>query len=156
MRFLFSGLFLFTSCSMKQFYPTAGAIVGGGVGSIAGPAAGAVGAGGGALLGEVARGNAEIQETKEKLEALTHGDVSALVEAGLSEHKSGFESFTASIKKILVVAAAILMIYLAIPILVAKKCSQTEAIKATRAPFMPSRPSYPRRKDRDYEKPENT
>ena len=51
---------------MKQWYPTMGAVVGGGVGSLAGPTGSALGAGGGALVGEVAKGNAEIEEARQK------------------------------------------------------------------------------------------
>ena len=124
---------LLTSCSFRQFYPTAGALVGGSVGSLAGPVGGGLGAGGGALLGEVARGNEEIQEAKDTIQAISHGDVSALVEAGLSEHKTGFDAFTQSIKKILLGSAIILILYMAIPIFIAKKCSQAEngAVKST-------------------------
>ena len=60
-----------------------GAVVGGGVGSLGGPSGAALGAGGGALLGEVAQGNAEIEEARETISALTHGDVEALVQKGM-------------------------------------------------------------------------
>ena len=70
----------------------------------------------------------------------------ALLSAGLAEHKTGFEAFTSYIKKILIGAAILLGGYLAIPIFVAKRtarqCSQTEAIKhQTRAPFPVKPPS---------------
>ena len=127
-------------CSMKQWYPTLGAIVGGGAGSLGGPAIGAVGAGSGALVGEVLQGNAEVKEAQETIEALTHGDVQALVEKGMAQHASGFDEFTSTIKKILMVAACALGAYLLIPIFIARKtaetCSKTEAEKhLTRAPF---------------------
>ena len=127
-------------CSMKQWYPTMGAIVGGGAGSLGGPAIGAVGAGSGALVGEVLQGNAEVMEAKETIEALTHGDVQALVAQGMAQHASGFDEFTGTVKKILMLAACALAAYLLIPILVARRaaetCSKTEAEKhLTRAPF---------------------
>ena len=53
-----------TSCSMKQWYPTMGAVVGGGAGALGGPGTAAVGAGGGALVGEVLQGNKEVEEAK--------------------------------------------------------------------------------------------
>jgi hypothetical protein len=144
--------FLLSSCSFKQFYPTGGAIIGGGLGSLAGPAGSALGAGGGALVGEIARGNEELEEATETIELLTHGDVSALVEQGMRKHETVYEQFIASIRKILMVAAVILLIYLCIPIIVAKRCSKTEAEKSlTRAPFVGSRGSYPRKKPRDEE-----
>ena len=121
---------------MKNFYPTGGAVLGGGLGSLAGPAGGALGAGGGALLGEVARGNASIEEAQETIEALTHGDVSALVEKGMKEHQSAFEKFISTIKNILLVTGVLLGGYLLIPIFIAKKCSKSEVQKQyTRAPF---------------------
>ena len=46
-----------TGCSMKQWYPTMGAVVGGGAGALGGPGIAAVGAGSGALVGEVLQGN---------------------------------------------------------------------------------------------------
>jgi hypothetical protein len=69
-----------------------------------------------------------------------------LLNAGLAEHKTGFDAFTSYIKKILIGAAVLLGGYLAIPIFVAKRtarqCSQTEAIKhQTRAPFPVKPPS---------------
>ena len=129
-----------TSCSMKQWYPTLGAVVGGGAGALGGPGIAAVGAGSGALVGEVLQGNKEVEEAKETIDALTHGDVSALVQQGMAKHASGFDEFTSYIKKILIVAACILGAYLCIPIFVARKtaetCSKTAAEKhMTRAPF---------------------
>ena len=129
-----------TGCSMKQWYPTMGAVVGGGAGALGGPGIAAVGAGSGALVGEVLKGNKEVAEAKETIDALTHGDVSALVQQGMAKHASGFDEFTSYIKKILIVAACILGCYLCIPIFVARKtaetCSKTAAEKhMTRAPF---------------------
>lgn len=132
---------LLTSCSMRQWYPTMGAVVGGGAGSLAGPAGSAIGAGGGALVGEVIKGNAQIEEAQETIEALTHGDVSKLVENGLSEHQSAFDEFVSTIQRILLVAGVCLLLYLAIPLFVARKCAKQEAAKSlTRAPF-PIKPS---------------
>lgn len=142
---------LFGSCSLKQFYPTGGAIVGGAVGSLAGPVGSGLGAGSGALLGEVARGNEEIQEAKETITALTTGDVDKMMELKLKEHTGLFESFTSGIKRVLSIALVFLLIYLAIPIFVAKKCSKNEAVRLTRAPFHGSRDSYPRRGPRKNE-----
>lgn len=132
---------LLTSCSMKQWYPTMGAVVGGGVGSLAGPTGSALGAGGGALVGEVAKGNAEIQEARETISALTHGDVETLIEKGMEQHASGFESFTTTIKRILIFAFIGLLCYLAIPIFVARRCSKSEVQKGLTNPPFPVRPS---------------
>lgn len=143
MRWLLPVLVLLTSCSMKSWYPTLGAVVGGGAGSLGGPVGGAFGAGSGALVGEVLQGNAEVEEAKETIEALSHGDVQALVqkgmEQGMEQHRSTFEEFASYIKNILIIAACILAAYLSIPIFVARKtaetCSKSEAEKLTRPPF---------------------
>jgi hypothetical protein len=132
---------ILTGCSMKQWYPTVGAVVGGGAGAaLGGPGIAAVGAGSGALVGEVLQGNKEVAEAKETIDALTHGDVSALVQQGMAKHASGFDEFTSYIKKILIIAACILGAYLCIPIFVARKtaetCSKTAAERhMTRPPF---------------------
>jgi len=130
---------------MRSVYPTLGGIAGGGVGSIGGLGTAALGAGAGVLAGEALKNKDALVEAEEKLTALSHGDVSALVAQGMQEHKTGFDAFTSTIKKILTGAAVLLGCYLTIPIFVAKRtarqCSQTEAIKhATRPPF-PVRPS---------------
>jgi hypothetical protein len=143
-------LCILTSCSIRQFYPTGGAIIGGSAGALTGnPVIAGLTAGSGAMLGEMAKGNAELEEAQKTITALTHGDVEALVTQGMSKHQSLFDQFTGTIKKILIIAGVCLAVYLLIPIFVAKKCSKDEAIKMTRAPFTPSRPSYPRRKSRE-------
>jgi hypothetical protein len=134
-------LLLLTGCSMKQWYPTMGAVVGGGVGSLGGPTGSALGAGSGALIGEVAKGNAEIEEARETISALTHGDVETLIEKGMEQHASGFESFTTTIKRILIFAFIGLLCYLAIPIFVARRCSKSEVQKGLTNPPFPVRPS---------------
>ena len=127
---------LLAGCSFRSTYPTLGAIAGGGAGSLGGPGGAALGAGAGALAGEALKNADALVEAEERIEALTHGDVSALVAQGMAEHKSGFEQFTSNIKRWLTWAAVGLGCYLAIPIFVARKCSQTEAIKnQTRPPF---------------------
>ena len=124
------------SCSLRSTYPTLGAIAGGGVGSLGGPGGAALGAGTGALAGEALKNADALVEAEEKIEALSHGDVSALVAQGMAEHQSGFDQFTKTVKRWLTWAAIGLGCYLAIPIFVARKCSKTEAIKnQTRPPF---------------------
>jgi len=134
-----------TSCSMRSTYPLVGGLAGGAAGSLGGPLVGGLSAGAGVLAGEALKNKDALVEAEETIEALSHGDVSALVAQGMQEHKTGFDAFTATIKKILTGAAVLLGCYLLIPIFVAKRtarqCSQTEAIKhATRPPF-PVRPS---------------
>ena len=87
-----------TSCSLRSIYPTLGGIAGGGVGSLGGPGTAALGAGAGVLAGEALKNKDALIEAEETIEALSHGDVSALVAQGMAEHKTGFESFTSYIK----------------------------------------------------------
>jgi hypothetical protein len=139
-------LVCFTGCSLRSVYPTLGGVIGGSAGTLAGgPVVGGLSAGAGVLAGEALKNKDALVEAEETIEALSHGDVSALVAQGMEEHKTGFDAFTSTIKKILTGAAVLLGGYLLIPIFVAKRtarqCSQTEAIKhATRPPF-PVRPS---------------
>ena len=129
-------ILLFFGCSLRSTYPTLGGIAGGGVGSLGGPGSAALGAGAGVLAGEALKNADKLVEAEEKIEALTHGDVSKLVAQGMAEHQSGFDQFTNNIKRWLMWAAIGLGAYLAIPIFVARKCSRTEALKnQTRPPF---------------------
>lgn len=139
-------LICMTSCSLRSTYPLMGGLAGGAAGSIGGPLVSGLSAGAGVLAGEALKNKDALIEAEETIEALSHGDVSALVAQGMEEHKTGFEKFTSTIKSILIGAAVLLGGYLAIPIFIAKRtarqCSQTEAIKhATRAPFPVKPPS---------------
>lgn len=129
-----------SGCSVKQWYPMGGAIAGGAVGAIGGPVSAGAGAGLGYSAGVIAEGNAEgsadASKTAETLEALSEGDVKKLLGLAMEDHKSGFEKFTATIKKILTAAACFLGLYLLVPIFVARRCSKNEAEKnLTRIPF---------------------
>ena len=135
-----------TGCSLRSTYPTIGGVIGGGAGSFGGPGTAALGAGAGVLAGEALKNKDALIEAEETIESLSHGDVNALVSAGLKQHQSGFDAFTSYIKKILIGAAILLGGYLAIPIFVAKRtarnCSKSEAEKhMTRAPFPVKPPS---------------
>ena len=131
-----------TGCSLRSTYPTIGGVIGGGAGSFGGPGTAALGAGAGVLAGEALKNKDALIEAEETLEQLSHGDVNALVSAGLKQHQSGFDAFTSYIKKILIGAAIVLAGYLAIPIFVAKRCAKSEVTKSTtRAPFPVKPPS---------------
>jgi hypothetical protein len=140
---LIVAMFLLTqSCTVSQWYPVAGAVAGGASGSILGPAGGGIGAGVGYAGGKTAQMMSENEDLKETVTALTHGDVSKLVEKGLESQASGFDEFTGGIKKILTVAGSVLLAYLCIPILLARKtatkCAKEEAKKhLTKVPFPP-------------------
>tara|TARA_R110000824_G_C15052482_1_gene661606 strand:- start:91 stop:534 length:444 start_codon:yes stop_codon:yes gene_type:complete len=131
---------ILSSCSASSWYPIVGSVAGGGVGAIAGPLGGAAGAGIGYAGGKTAQLFNENEELEATVTALTTGDVSALVEAGMAQHQTGFEEFTSYVKRILIIAACILGAYLSIPIFVARRtaesCSKTAAEKhLTRIPF---------------------
>jgi len=127
---------LLAGCSLRSTYPLLGGVIGGSAAAIGGPGTAALGAGAGVLAGEALKNADKLVEAEERIEALTHGDVSALVAQGMAEHQSVFDQFTSNIKKWLGWAAVGLGCYLMIPIFVARKCSKTEAIKnQTRPPF---------------------
>ena len=125
---------------MRSTYPTLGAVVGGGVGSLGGPGGAALGAGTGALAGEALKNKDALMEAEQTITQLTHGDVKGLIETQMGEHQGAFDSFVSTIKRILIIAACILGCYLSIPIFVARRtaesCSKTAAEKhLTRVPF---------------------
>ena len=139
-------MLMLCSCSMRSAYPLMGGLAGGAAGSLGGPVIGGLSAGAGVLAGEALKNKDALIEAEEKIVALSHGDVSALVAQGMESHKSGFDAFTSYIKNILIGAAVLLGGYLAIPIFIAKRtaqnCSKTEAEKhMTRAPFPVKPPS---------------
>ena len=131
------------SCTVSQWYPVAGAVAGGASGSILGPAGGGIGAGIGYAGGKTAQMMTENEDLKETVDALTHGDVNKLVEKGLQSQTTGFNEFTGSVKKILTVAGSVLLAYLCIPILLAKRtatrCAKEEARKNMTIPPFPPR-----------------
>jgi len=55
-------------------------MVGGSAGSLGGPVTAGLGAGAGWATGEIAKGDEELTEAKETIEALSHGDVEKLLE----------------------------------------------------------------------------
>jgi hypothetical protein len=139
-------MLMLCSCSMRSAYPLMGGLAGGAAGSLGGPVIGGLSAGAGVLAGEALKNKDALIEAEEKIVALSHGDVSALVAQGMETHKTGFDAFTSYIKKILIGAAVLLGGYLAIPIFIAKRtaqnCSKIEAVKnQTRAPFPVKPPS---------------
>ena len=83
--------FFIAGCSLRSTYPTLGGIIGGSAGSLGGPGSAALGAGAGVLAGEALKNADKLVEAEEKIEALTHGDVSALVASlGLTGFALGF------------------------------------------------------------------
>ena len=93
--------FLFLTGCWKTVAPTGLAVVGGGIGSIAGPVGGAIGAGGGAALGQIIKSEGEVDEVKEQVKALTSGDVGKLIELQASKQSSTFDKVVAGIYRVL-------------------------------------------------------
>ena len=74
-------------CSFRALYPTAGAVIGGGAGSIAGPVGGAIGAGAGAATGQLLAGDEELQDAKDTITAISRGDVEGMFAAASGKQK---------------------------------------------------------------------
>ena len=114
-------------------------------GAIAGPGGAAIGAGVGYASGEIYHLSSENEDLEE---TLTQAGVEALLDSKMEGHESTFESFTSTVKRILIGAACILGAYLLIPIFIARKtaetCSKSEAMKhMTRPPFPVPPPNKP-------------
>lgn len=149
-----SSLVLLSSCKMSSFYAPAGATGGAVVGSLGGPAM----AGGGAILGYgIGKGAQLIDENKElqeTVELLSTGDVETIaknaLEKGMESQEGKFQEFIGKVEKWLIVAAVALVLYLFIPILVARKtatsCSKSnrehlEKLNSETRPPFPIKPS---------------
>ena len=133
-HFLFVAILTLTGCSMTKLITPAASVSGAALGgAIAGPGGAAIGSGVGYATGEIYHLSSENENLEE---TLTQAGVEALLDSKLDGHQSTFDSFTSTIKRILIGAAIVLGCYLAIPIFVARKCSKTEAQKhMTRPPF---------------------
>jgi hypothetical protein len=115
---------MLTGCSRSSFYAPLGATVGGAVGSVGGPVAG----GGGALLGwSVGKGAALVEENKNlvsTVDALSRGDVSAIVSAQMKGQQSSFENAMDTIWLALKVAAFVVLGFLLIPLFITRSNSK--------------------------------
>tara|TARA_R110002051_G_scaffold108433_1_gene181161 strand:+ start:100 stop:528 length:429 start_codon:yes stop_codon:yes gene_type:complete len=111
-----------TSCTLKQWYPAIGATTAGAAGAAlgGGPLIVGLAAGGGALAGEVSRGNEAVAEAHETIRALSSGDVEALVSRGLASQKGIIEKATDTIWTILKVAALCILGVLSIPLFITR------------------------------------
>ena len=124
----------FTGCSMKSIYPALGGLSGGAAGAALGGIPGAaIGGAAGTLGGQFAAGQEDLKEGEEKVRLLTEGDVAGLIDNQLQDHKTGFDSFVATVKRILTIAGCFLAVYLCIPFFWTQYCMKKERL--TRAPF---------------------
>lgn len=120
MREFFPVLTLFFgSCSMTSFLPVGGAIIGGGAGSLVGPGGAAIGAGAGAATGQILAGDKKLKEAKETIEALTTGDVDALVKKRMEEARDGgfFDSILDEFYGLMKLVCLGLILWNAVPLL---------------------------------------
>lgn len=138
---LLISLLLATGCAEKLI--TLGSTgAGAGLGSAVG------GPGGGAIGGMLGYAGSELtlasKSSKDITAHITDEVVQQIVDGKLEEHKSGFAEFKDTIQKLLMAVGVMLLLYLGIPIFVAKysaeKCTKT----LTRVPFQ------------TYEKPQTT
>ena len=117
-------LTMLTGCSRTGFYAPLGATVGGAVGSVGGP----VVSGGGALLGwSVGKGAALVETNKDlvsTVDALSRGDVSAIVSAQMKGQQSSFENAMDTIWLALKVAAFVVLGFLTIPLFITRSNSK--------------------------------
>ena len=135
MRELFIGLFFLTlsGCSFKKFYPLAGSVLGGSAGSLGGPITGGLGAGAGWTVGELAKDDEALQETKteladakETIEALTTGDVEALLQLEREKQKGFLANLEDSIYSLLKIAVIVIGFLVLTPIIYTRlKCRKT-------------------------------
>lgn len=113
-------LAMLTGCSRTGFYAPLGATVGGAVGAVGGPVA----SGGGALIGwSVGKGAALVETNKDlvsTVDALSRGDVSAIVSAQMKGQQSTIEKATDTIWTALKVAAFVVLGFLTIPLFITR------------------------------------
>jgi hypothetical protein len=119
----------------QHWKPLAGATVGGGIGSIGGPAGAAVGGGFGYTLGELSRTDdphlEQLEEAKETIKALSEGDVDKLVEIKLNEAKNNgfFDGIVDGIYSVLKICAIGLAAWLAFQFWLSHKFAKKEINK---------------------------
>jgi len=125
MKALLVMLLLFMTGCLKTMAPTGLAVVGGGLGSIGGPWGSALGAGGGAALGQVIKGEAEVIKAQEKaqevIKALSEGDVEKMIELRAGEQEGIFDKVVDGIYRLLYLGGLCMALWFVLPWVWAKK-----------------------------------
>ena len=103
-----------------SFYPIGGAILGGGAGSLAGPAGAAVGAGAGAAAGQILAQDREATDLKEQLKAITQGDVQKLIALQAGKSKGAFDKVIDGIYQVLWLLGIAAAMWFVLPIVWAR------------------------------------
>lgn len=122
-----------SGCSLKKFYPLGGAVIGGSTGSLGGPVTAGLGAGAGWTVGELAKDDETIQDTKtelaeakETIEALTTGDVEALLKKESEKQKGFIANLEESIYSVLRIVGVVVGLLVLTPIIYTRlKCRKT-------------------------------
>jgi len=131
-------LALLAGCSKSKMSTFTGSTIGatGGavVGGPGGAAAGSMVCYGACVVYDWAT-TEENQQTVKDLNNLSKGDIAAIVADHMTEQNNGLGKFLTDLKKILMLAAAGLAVYLSIPFFYARQCSKTVEKKLTRPPF---------------------
>lgn len=114
-----------TSCSMRMFYPTLGAVAGGTGGAIMGGIPGAaIGSGAGAAVGQIAKGEGDVQaakeETQEVIKAVSEGDVKRLLEIQAKQEKGAFDNVIDGIYTTLWILGIAAAVWFVLPVVWAK------------------------------------
>ena len=119
-------LLMLSGCTLKQWYPAIGATTAGAAGAAlgGGPLVVGLAAGGGALAGEVSRGNEAVKDAEATIRAISQGDVEALVSQGLASQKSTIEKAMDTVWTALKVAALCILGVLAIPLFITRSNSK--------------------------------
>jgi hypothetical protein len=97
---------------MKSFYPIIGGTVGATGGAVVGgPGGAALGAFGGTAVGEIAKGDPDVTDVVDTVDALSKGDVETLLDIHASEQKSLFDQWVEGIYDILKISAFGMALY---------------------------------------------
>jgi hypothetical protein len=110
-------LFLTSGCSFRAAYPAIGGGLGGGVGSLAGPGGAIAGGIAGAGIGTAMMETGAHAAIEAKVDALTSGDVAALIKQQAAEEKSGFDGIIDGIYRVLWLLGIGAALWVFIPIL---------------------------------------
>lgn len=121
---IISALFCLTSCNWRATYPAIGAGTGAGVGSLGGPGGavlgGVVGSSVGTAMmeqGEHGEMEEKICEVKDRVEALSKGDVEALIKLNSEAERTGFEKIIDGIYQLMILAAIGAALWVVLPFL---------------------------------------
>lgn len=109
-------IFLTSGCSFRAAYPSIGSGIGAGVGSLGGVGGAIGGSMVGSALGTAMMETGEHDSIKAQVEALTSGDVAALIEQKVGEERSIFDKIISGIYQTLILAGIAVAVWVMAPI----------------------------------------